>query len=419
MASSMTISARGVAFAEKRPLFFDVLDNLWHPESNPDGIVNLGLAENALLHPELVDFINSQRLDSPHALTYGDGFSGSKSLHKALCRFLNRQFRPRVLLEPTAMVVTAGASNAVECCAWSLFESGDYVLMGRPYWTTFQHLFGTRAGVNVLEVSFGSIDPFGAEASELYDQACIRARDEGKRVKGILLCSPNNPLGQCYPREVLESVMKVCRKHNLHLISDEIYGLSTWDNPQMEHGVRFTSVLSLEVEKLMDPSMVHVVWGMSKDFGATGLRIGCLISQGNPAFLAAAEGISLFNFPSSLADRVATALLMNDEYVDNLVALNRHRLTDSYRYVTEFLRGHQIPFHESNAALFVWINLAAAVRSPCRSDDEILAKLRAKKVYITSGQTYASEEAGWFRLVIAHPREVLEEGLRRMILSLE
>ena len=41
-----TISERGVAFAKKRPLFFDVLSNLWHPESNPDGIVNLGLAEN-------------------------------------------------------------------------------------------------------------------------------------------------------------------------------------------------------------------------------------------------------------------------------------------------------------------------------------------------------------------------------------
>lgn len=41
-----TISTRGVAFAEKRPLFFEVLDNLWHPQSNPDGIVNLGLAEN-------------------------------------------------------------------------------------------------------------------------------------------------------------------------------------------------------------------------------------------------------------------------------------------------------------------------------------------------------------------------------------
>lgn len=58
--------------------------------------------------------------------------------------------------------------------------------------------------------------------------------------------------------------MKVCGKHHLHLISDEIYGLSTWDNAQMKDGVGFTSVLSLEAGSMMDARMVHVVWGLSK-----------------------------------------------------------------------------------------------------------------------------------------------------------
>ena len=49
-----TISARGEAFAEKRPVFFDVLDNLWNPESNPNGIVNIGLAENVCPPPHNV-----------------------------------------------------------------------------------------------------------------------------------------------------------------------------------------------------------------------------------------------------------------------------------------------------------------------------------------------------------------------------
>ncbi|GLA53753.1 hypothetical protein AnigIFM63604_011055 [Aspergillus niger] len=371
-----TISERGVAFAKKRPLFFDVLSNLWHPESNPDGIVNLGLAENSLLHRELTDFINSQRLASPHTLTYGDGFSGSKLLQETLCRFLNRHFRPRVALEPTGMLITSGVSNAVECCAWSLFEPGDYVMVGRPYWTTFQHLFGTRAGVKVLEVSFDSVDPFGEDAAEIYDKACIQAGEEGKRIRGLLLCSPNNPLGKCYPRNVLESLMKL----------------------QGYLGI-----------------FAHLA---CKDLGATGLRIGCLISQHNSAFLASAEGISLFNFPSSLADSTTSALLTSDEYVDSLVALNRRRLAESYRYITEFLQSHKIPFRESNAALFVWVNLGAVARGSNLSDDEILERLHAEKIYITSGRTYASEQPGWFRLVFAHSPEVLAEGLRRMIRSL-
>lgn len=48
---SSTISTRGKAFSEKRPVFFRVLDNLWNPESNPEGIVNIGLAENMSYSP--------------------------------------------------------------------------------------------------------------------------------------------------------------------------------------------------------------------------------------------------------------------------------------------------------------------------------------------------------------------------------
>lgn len=48
---ALTISTRGQSFAEKRPVFFEVLDDLWNPESNPNGIVNVGLAENVnILH---------------------------------------------------------------------------------------------------------------------------------------------------------------------------------------------------------------------------------------------------------------------------------------------------------------------------------------------------------------------------------
>lgn len=46
-----------------------------------------------------------------------------------------------------------------------------------------------------LEVSFGSVDPFGHEAAELYEKACSMAVYDGKQVRAILLCSPNNPLG--------------------------------------------------------------------------------------------------------------------------------------------------------------------------------------------------------------------------------
>lgn len=58
--------------------------------------------------------------------------------------------------------------------------------------------------------------------------------------------------------------MKLCKKHNLHLISDEIYALSVWENPHLADATQFKSVLSINAAEFMDPSMVHVVWGLSK-----------------------------------------------------------------------------------------------------------------------------------------------------------
>lgn len=58
--------------------------------------------------------------------------------------------------------------------------------------------------------------------------------------------------------------MRLCQKLGIHLISDEVYGLSVWDNPENKNPTPFKSVLSFDTENLIDPQMVHVVWGMSK-----------------------------------------------------------------------------------------------------------------------------------------------------------
>lgn len=78
-------------------------------------------------------------------MTYGDGFTGSKRLKTALCQFLNRYFKPLKPLQPAHLFATPGVGNALECCAWSLFDQGDSVLIGRPYWSAFNYIFKIRA----------------------------------------------------------------------------------------------------------------------------------------------------------------------------------------------------------------------------------------------------------------------------------
>lgn len=92
-------------------------------------------------------------------------------------------------------------------------------------------------------------------------------------------------LFRCFSRESLETLVQFASKHKLHLISDEVYGLSAFGHllDKNEETEPFVSVLSLSnLPDLIDTSYVHVVHGMSKDFNLNGIRVGFIIEQYNP-----------------------------------------------------------------------------------------------------------------------------------------
>lgn len=120
-----------------------------------------------------------------------------------------------------------------------------------------------------------------------------------------------------------------------------------------------------------------------------------------------------------MADKLTSSILFDNEFTSKYIVTNQQRLLESYCFATKFLNDHGILYHKSNAAFFLWINLGAATKNSKISDDEILGRLRAKKVYIAAGSAYMSEETGWFRMVFAHPTNVLEKGFRRMVEALD
>jgi aspartate/methionine/tyrosine aminotransferase len=91
------------------------------------------------------------------------------------------------------------------------------------------------------------------------------------------MTNPQNPFGQCYTREVLQECLRFCQERGLHYISDEIFALSVFENPDAA-GNPFVSALSL-IDEGIDSSRVHVVWSASKDFGCSGIRMVCKISH--------------------------------------------------------------------------------------------------------------------------------------------
>jgi 1-aminocyclopropane-1-carboxylate synthase len=109
-----------------------------------------------------------------------------------------------------------------------------------------------------------------------------------------MLCNPHNPLGRCYPKDTIVALMKFCQHHKIHLLCDEIYAISVYDTPEDPAAVKFTSVLSFDSLPYISTDYLHVIYGMSKDEAAGGLRLGCLYTQ-NTELMDAMSAISPFH----------------------------------------------------------------------------------------------------------------------------
>lgn len=160
-----------------------------------------------------------------------------------------------------------------------------------------------------------------------------------------------------------------------------------------------------------------------KDFGANGIRLGCVISQRNPDFLHALEANSYFTCPSALSDLATTSVLADEGFVASYIETNKARLEARYATTKDFLEANGIPYATGvNAGFFVWVNLFAlfAISQGTSSDDlwalqdRLHNTLLEEKVFLASGSVFGSDAPGWFRIVFAHQEGLLLEGFARI-----
>ncbi|VUC36256.1 unnamed protein product [Clonostachys rosea] len=427
----MALSSRAHELSKPDPKFFfwEIIQNPWHPQDTPDGYVCLGLAENVLMHDTLAEHIKRNISLVSNDLTYGDG---KKHLRSTLARFLNRHFKPVVPVDAAHITPTNGCSSAIEHAAWAFGNPGDSFLLGRPFYGTFVPDLTLRMGTKLAQVAFGpETDPIGPGCVSKYEEKILEVQANGGRVAGLILAHPHNPLGRCYSRAVLIELMKLCQKYQVHFVSDEIYALSTFLNT-VDSDVEihpFESALSIDTAGVIDPGLVHVIWGMSKDFGANGIRLGAFISQNNDQLHRALLPVSLYSSTSAITDSAAAKMLNDDEWVDGYIKENQRALQSNFEHVANWARGHGIEYAPGvNAAFFLWLNLGAAYRKSRPGlegktnvdiDQVVMDALLAKKIFLASGAQFGSESPGWFRIVFSQKRNYLDEGLQRIVAAIQ
>ncbi len=140
-----------------------------------------------------------------------------------------------------------------------LCDEGEAFIVPEPYYGGFNADLATRSGIDVIPVGHVDGDVLGV-TEDMLEEVYVKNKD---RIKGIIIANPNNPFGRTYTAEQLLIFINFCHKHKLHFISDEIYALSQFKDTLDGKKADFVSVTSLD---LPDPSKVHVLYGLSKDF---------------------------------------------------------------------------------------------------------------------------------------------------------
>ncbi|OAP56365.1 hypothetical protein AYL99_09544 [Fonsecaea erecta] len=389
--------------------------NQYDPATNPGGIVALAIAENKLMREEICAHINAHMNITPWHLTYGHGPAGAIELRRVLAGFVREVFRPSMHIDENNVCICLGAGNAVDNLSFCLGEPGDGILVGRPLYVGFFPDIEARAKVKPVLVPFGvDTDPTSAAAVPFYEAALQQSNAAGVPIRAILLSNPHNPLGRPYENDFLIGIMRLCSKYNIHLISDEVYARSNFPSTDVPSPPPFVSVLSFKLDDYIDPSLVHVIYAMSKDFCANGIRVGALISPANGTVMKCFRAVASFSRASQLAEHAWLNLLTDRPFLDSYFPTLQQRMTDAYEFTTSFLKRHGIPYNKASVTSFIWVDLSKYLREDSvEAELELNWKMAHGGVWVAMGASFASEKNGNFRITFATPREELSLGLDR------
>jgi len=334
---------------------FSAMFDFYHVETNPNGFVNIGTSENYVMLPDVAEFASRTFECTPQTFTYGEGPWGTKRLRQAMAKHMNKHFHPVDDIRADEILFANGVTSICEMLGFTIAEPGDGILIGQPIYQAFRGDFGTRANVNLVFAPFEGVDQFSTACVAKYEQALLKAQESGTKVRALLICHPHNPLGQCYPKETIVELMKLAQKHKLHLLMDEIYAMSVYDIGDPA-AIPFQSCLSFDSSEYIDPNLLHVIYGFSKDFGAGGLRLGCIYIR-NKELMQAMEAITPFHWSGALNDGVAASMLEDEEWMSNFLAKSRSALADHNKLTRRILEEHKVEYsHGSNAGFFIWVS---------------------------------------------------------------
>lgn len=297
----------------------------------------------------------------------------------------------QVRYDPSEVLVTVGVGEGTFAGMAAFLNPGDEVLVPNPVWLNYIH----------VPESLGAV-PSTYSLKEENDYQVDFAELESKitsRTKMLVIVDPSNPTGGVFSRETLDRLADTARKHDLLVLSDEIYERLVYD------GVEHVSIASLPGMK----ERTITLGGMSKAYSMTGWRLGYLCAPRE--IVQACVRIHQYTVtcaPSFVQDASVVALRECDEDVETM----RREYQRRKDYVVKALNAIDgLSCNNPKGAFYVFVNVKSLGRSSAEVAEYMLDHA---KVALVPGSAFGSEGEGYLRLSYAAAYEELVEACERI-----
>ncbi|MCD4837963.1 MULTISPECIES: aminotransferase [Neobacillus] len=360
--------------------FFDLAASM-------EGVISLGVGEP--------DFITPWGTREAAILSLEQGYTsytanaGLLELREEISKYLSTRFG--VHYDPTnQIIVTIGASQALDLAFRAILNQGDEVLIVEPTFVSYAPLVSI-AGGKPIAISTSPENGFKVTPEQL--EAAIT-----ERTKAILLCSPNNPTGSMLNKSELEAIAAVIEKHDLIVLSDEIYSELVYED---EPYTSFAAVDGMYERTIL-------INGFSKGFAMTGWRLGFLAA---PSELVSVM-LKIFQYTTMCAPHMmqhgAIEALRNGYHE---VEAMRASYCRRRNYMVQTLNEMGLDCHMPGGAFYVFPSIKSTGLSSEQFAEELLMQ---EKVAVVPGNVFGESGEGYIRCSYATSMQQLQEAMKRI-----
>lgn len=370
----------------------NVFEKVGEMERRGEKIIHMEIGE-----PDFDTFIHikdSAKRALDEGIVHYTPSAGLPELREAIAKKLFRD--NGIEIDPRKeLLITIGATEAVFLCMVGILNPGDEILVPEPMFIYYAD-WGEFAGAKTVSVPLREEENFRLKPEDIDRCATPNSRM-------LVLNSPHNPTGTVLDQDSLAAISEVAQKHDLIVLSDEVYEKMVYD------GAKHYSIASFPGMK----SRTLTINSFSKTFSMTGWRLGYVV--GNPNLIEALLKVHQHTVacPVSFAQKGALAALTSSQQcVDEMVEeFDRRRKLVVARL--SLIDG--VKLVRPQGAFYVFASIKALGKSSQEIADYLLEEA---KVAVVPGSCFGSLGEGYIRIAYSTSHDHLEEGLSRIKVAL-